>query len=94
MLAFTWAAPPAGAAEVKTVPAGQTPISTSVAARLAARPLPRALQTPAPPASSDPGGSFLRSRTGVVAMVVMAAGLGFAIRSAFKDNDAVHSPVR
>jgi hypothetical protein len=31
---------------------------------------------------------------GIIAIVAMTAGLGYAVHSAFKDNDAVHSPIR
>jgi hypothetical protein len=96
LLALAWAAPPAAAAEVKTN-ATKAPLSASVAAQVAAKPLvravPHAMQAPAP-AAPESKGSFLGSPTGKIAVVAMAVGLAFAVRSAFKDNDAVHSPVR
>lgn len=94
LLALAWAAPPAAAAEVP-VSATKAPLSASVASQVAAlKPTPRAFQTPtAAPGESD-SRSFLKTKTGIFAVVVMAVGLGFVARSAFKDNDVVHSPIR
>ena len=93
LLALAWAAPPAGAAEATAIPA-KAPLSASVAARVAAaKPSPSAFQTPtASPGEADR--SFLRSKTGVLAVIVMAVGLGIAVNSAFKDNNVVESPIR
>lgn len=96
LLMLAWAAPRAAAAEVKAA-AGKAPLSASVAAKVAAlKPAPRAFQAQTPPTQTTPDdrGSFLRSTTGRIALVVMAAGLGYAVYSAYKDNDPVHSPIR
>ena len=93
ILLALWSAPPAAAAPAQPA-ASKAPLSKSVAAKLSTlKPAPRAFQ--ANTASS--GGSdrsFVRSPMGIIAIVAMTAGLGYAVHSAFKDNDAVHSPIR
>jgi hypothetical protein len=95
-LMFAWAAPAWAASPAKApAKAAKAPLSASLDARVAAlKPLPRAMQAPAPPDASTGERSFLRTPAGVVAVVAMAVGLGYAVRSAFKDNDPVESPVR
>lgn len=93
MLLVAWSAPPAAAEPAKASPP-QAPLTKSVAAKVAAlKPAPRAFQ-----ANTGSSGSsdrpFLRTPIGVIAVVAMTAGLAYAVRSAFKDNDPVHSPIR
>jgi hypothetical protein len=91
VLLVLWSTPPAAAGPVK---ASKAPLSSSVAAKLSTlKPGARAFQANTP-SSTGPDRSFVRSPMGVIAIVAMAAGLGYAVRSAFKDNDAVHSPIR
>lgn len=94
LLALAWATPPAAAAEVAPN-VTRAPLSSSVASQVAAlKPTPRAFQTPTGTPGETDSRSFLKTKTGVFAVVVMTVGLGFAVRSAFKDNDVVHSPIR
>jgi hypothetical protein len=93
ILLALWSAPPVAAApaQAKT---SQAPLSKSVAAKLSTlKPAARAFQAN----TATSGGSdrsFVRSPLGIIAIVAMAAGLGYAVHSAFKDNDPVHSPIR
>jgi hypothetical protein len=93
ILLAAWSAPPVAAAPAPPS-LSKAPLSKSVAAKLSTlKPAPRAFQANA----ASTGGSdrsFVRSPMGIIAIVAMAAGLGYAVRSAFKDNDAVHSPIR
>lgn len=92
LLVLAVVTPPAQAAEARSKNSAKAPLATSIANKVAAlKPAPRAFQTPTGGPDSR---SFLRTPVGMVAVVVMAAGLGFATYSAFKDNDAVHSPIR
>jgi hypothetical protein len=94
LLALAWAAPPAAAGEVQANPS-KSPLSAAAAAQVAKmKPTPRAFQTPTGAPGESDSRSFLRSRTGVIAAIVMAAGLGYTVYSAKKDNDPVESPIR
>ena len=95
LFALAGTAPPASAADRTTAP--KASFSTSLAAKVAGlKPTPRAFQaaTPATTTTATEGGSFLSSTTGKIAIVAMAAGLGYAAYSAFHDNNPVHSPIR
>jgi hypothetical protein len=98
---LTFTAPPLAAAESSGQPSSSPSLSgrgsavAASAARLAARPLPaRALRQTAPAAGSDDGRGFFQRPAGVAALVLMGVGLGLMVRSAFKDNDPVHSQYR
>jgi hypothetical protein len=92
VLLVLWSAPPAAAAG--PAKASKAPLSSSVAAKLSTlKPGAAAFQANTP-TSTGSDRSFIRSPMGIIAIVAMAAGLGYAVRSAFKDNDAVHSPIR
>jgi hypothetical protein len=79
-----------------TSPAAQsTTLRASARAAAAAKPLPAgtlAQATPAAAPSADKG--FFGTTAGRVALVVMAAGTGYMVYSAFKDNDPVKSVFR
>jgi type VI protein secretion system component VasF len=99
VVAVTFAAPPASAADAKvsTPRADTSRLAATTAARLAAlAPTPRAFaQTQsAPAASGTDSKSFFSTPTGVAAIVLMAAGAGFAIWSANHDRKPVKSPIR
>jgi len=87
---------PAAAAEA-TAPAAQ-PLAASARATVAALPLPAGAQaqaTPAAPTTSTTGSkSFFKTGAGRLALVLMAAGTGFMVYSAFSDNDPVKSQFR
>ncbi len=87
---------PAAAAEA-TAPAAQ-PLAASAKATVAALPLPAGAQaqaTPAAPTTSTTGSkSFFKTGAGRLALVLMAAGTGFMVYSAFSDNDPVKSQFR
>jgi len=96
LLGLTLVAAPAAADPQKAAPIKAT-LAASVRAQVAAMKVPpRALAQvgASPSAPQSEGRSFLKSPAGIVAIVLMAAGTGYMIRSAFKDNDAVHSPFR
>jgi hypothetical protein len=70
------------------------PLSTAVAAKLAAMPAPALkAQDPAPSAGGTDRG-FFSTPKGVVAVVLMAAGLGYTVYSIKNDRDPVKSPIR
>ncbi len=90
------AAPAVAGAEKQAAPAKPT-LAASARAKVAAMKVPpRALaQVGAPPsAPKKEGRGFLKSPAGVVAVVLMTAGTGFMVYSAFHDNNPVHSPIR
>jgi hypothetical protein len=67
--------------------------TTVAAMSLPAAALAQATQaTPAAPA--DTGKSFFKTGAGKLALVLMAAGTGFMVYSAFSDNDPVKSQFR
>jgi hypothetical protein len=89
-------APLATASENENVSAGAqtTTLRASARATLAAKPLPSgalaqatSTTTPAP----DSGRGFFGTPAGKLALVIMAAGTGYMVYSAFKDNDPVKS---
>jgi hypothetical protein len=89
---------PAAAAEA-TAPDAQRPtLAASAKATVAALPLPAGAQaqaTPAAPTTSTTGSkSFFKTGAGRLALVLMAAGTGFMVYSAFSDNDPVKSQFR
>ena len=97
VVGMTLAAPPASAAEAKaSTPAGTSRLAATTAARIAKlAPAPRAFaQAQAAPAAATDSKSFFSTPTGVAAIVLMAAGVGFAIYSANHDRKPVKSPVR
>lgn len=90
------ALPVASAAEAPRTGAAKASLASAVAAKVGSlKATPRAFQTATPRVTNAPDDrSFLSTGRGKVAVVLMAAGLGYAAYSAFKDNDAVHSPIR
>ena len=99
VVGVTFAAPPASAAEAKasTPHAGTSRLAATTAARLATlAPTARAFaQTQSSPASSGTDSkSFFSTPTGVAAIVLMVAGVGFAVYSANHDRKPVKSPIR
>jgi hypothetical protein len=94
----TFTAPPASAAEAKpSTPAGTSRLAATTAARLATlHPTPRAFAQAqqAAPSSGTDSKSFFGTPTGVAAIVLMAAGIGFALYSVSHDRKPVKSPVR
>jgi len=95
LVGLTFAAPPV-AAEPPAASAPRT-LAAAVSAKVAAMPLPprtRAQVAPSPIAPRGDGKGFFKSPAGVAAIVLMTAGTGYMVYSAFRDNDAVHSPFR
>jgi len=92
-LVLAGAAPVAAAEpEATSSAASQPSLRAAATATVAAKPLPArvaAQATPAAAASGDKG--FFGTPAGKIALVVMAAGTGYMVYSAFKDNDPVKS---
>ena len=96
LLGLTFAAPPVVAAETQAAPAKPT-LAASARAKVAAMKVsPRALTQvgASPSAPKSEGRSFFKSPAGVAALVLMTAGTGYMVYSAFHDNNPVHSPFR
>jgi len=93
LMGLTFSAPPTAAGEAKAVPA--RPLAAATAAKLAAlAPSARAFTQETPASSSAEDRSFFRRPAGVAALVLMAAGVGFAIYSINHDRKPVKSPIR
>jgi hypothetical protein len=96
-LVLAGGAPLATAAE-NASPLAQGPtLRASANAAVSAKPLPsgalaQATSTTAP--APDSGKGFFGTTAGRLALVVMAAGTGYMVYSAFKDNDPVKSVFR
>lgn len=91
------ALPAASAAEAPRAGAAKASLASAVAAKVGSlKATPRAFQTatPSDTSTAPDDRSFLSTGRGKVAVALMAAGLGYAAYSAFKDNDPVHSPIR
>jgi len=98
-LVLAGGAPPATAAENENAsPVAQgTSLRASATAAVSAKALPsgalaQATSTTAP--APDSGKGFFSTTAGRLALVVMAAGTGYMVYSAFKDNDPVASVFR
>ena len=100
LLAFSMAialsAPPASAADAQLPKApAKASLKSKTAAHLAAlNPSPRAFRQEGATTAPAESRSFLRTPTGVAAVVLMVAGAGFTIYKVGKDQDAVKSPIR
>lgn len=91
------ALPAASAAEAPRAGTAKASLASAVTAKVGSlKATPRAFQTatPSDTSAAPDDRSFLSSGRGKIAVTLMAAGLGYAAYSAFKDNDAVHSPIR
>jgi hypothetical protein len=89
---------PAAAAEPTSKLARPQTLTASAKASVAALPLPAADQAkaqaaPAPTTTTTSKG-FFGTGAGKAAIVLMAAGTGFMVYSAFHDNNPVHSQFR
>ena len=83
--------------EIASPVAQATTLRASAKAAVSARPLPsgalaQATSTSAP--APDSGKGFFSTTAGRLALVGMAAGTGYMVYSAFKDNDPVASVFR
>jgi hypothetical protein len=103
LLALTLAlagAAPAAASEATPSAAGPRTLAAAASAAIAAKPLPTGALAQAAPSgpsgsSSDLGSkSFFKTPAGKISLVLMAAGTGYMVYSAFKDNDPVKSQFR
>ena len=95
VLGLTFSAVPA-AAGPRPASAAKPTLAAAAAAKLAAAPISnRALAQTAPaPAPSEEHRGFFKTKAGVAAIVLMVAGTGWMVYSAYHDNDPVHSPFR
>jgi hypothetical protein len=96
VLGLTFSAVPATAGPRPAVPAKPT-LAAAAVAKLAKAPVSsRALAqaAPTPDTPSEGGKSFFKRPAGVAAIVLMVAGTGWMVYSAYHDNDPVHSPFR
>jgi hypothetical protein len=97
-LALAVAAPVAAAEASAPVAQPQTTLAASAKATVAALPIPASVQTQAAPVaqttSTTGSKSFFKTGAGRLALVLMAAGTGFMVYSAFTDNDPVKSQFR
>jgi hypothetical protein len=91
-------APAATAAEATPQAAQPKTLTVSANATVAAMALPTAALAQAaqatPAGTTDTGKGFFKTGAGKVALVLMLAGTGYMVYSAFKDNDPVHSQFR
>lgn len=88
---------PAVAAPQKQAALAKPTLAASARAQVAAMKVPpRALTQvgASPSAPQSEGKSFFKSPAGVCALVLMTAGTGYMVYSAFHDNKPVHSPFR
>ena|SRR5437867_340236 len=93
LMALTLSAPPAAAGEVKSAP--PRPLAAATAAKLATlTPSARAFTQETAAARTADDRSFFQRPAGVVALVLMAAGVGFALYSINHDRKPVKSPIR
>src|SRR5262245_47591769 len=92
VLAFLWVVPPLAASEPEAL-ATQPPIRAALARLAATPPSVRATAQDQPVAAGEPH-SFFKTPAGVVAAVLMTAGLGYAVYSASHDRKPVRSPIR
>lgn len=96
-LALAVAAPVAAAEASAPVAQPQT-LAASAKATVAALPIPASVQAQAAPVaqttSTTGSKSFFKTGAGRLALVLMAAGTGFMVYSAFTDNDPVKSQFR
>jgi hypothetical protein len=93
LTALTFAVPRAVGGETKA--AAVRPLATATAAKLATlAPSARAFTQETSPSSSGDSRSFFHRPAGVAALVLMAAGAGYAIYSVSHDRKPVKSPVR
>jgi hypothetical protein len=79
------AAEPAGKAAAR-------PLSAAVAAKLSSMPVAAAAVTQEPAAETAGGKPFFKSSKGIAAIILMAGGVAYTLRS--KSKDRVHSPIR
>jgi hypothetical protein len=90
-------AAPSSATEATASAPPQT-LAASAKATVAAKPLPAGAKAQAAPAAGAPttgeSKGFFKTPAGKLAIVLMAAGTGYMVYSAFKDNDSVASPIR
>jgi len=72
-------------------------LAASARAHVAAMKVPpaaRAQVGASPSAPKSEGRGFFKSPAGIAALLLMTAGTGYMVYSAFHDNDPVHSPFR
>jgi hypothetical protein len=97
VLGLTFSAIPAAAGTPPAATAKPT-LAAAAAAKVAAVPISKralAQTAPAPaPAPSEEHRGFFKTPAGVAAIVLMVAGTGWMVYSAYHDNDPVHSPFR
>ena len=95
VLGLTFSALPAAAGPPAAGPAKPT-LAAAAAAKVASAPISkRALAQTAPAAApAEEHRGFFKTPAGVAAIVLMAAGTGWMVYSAYHDNDPVHSPFR
>lgn len=96
-LVLAGGAPLANASEAEnpSSAAQATTLRASAKAAVSAKPLPAgALAQAAPAPAPDTDKGFFGTTAGRIALVAMAAGTGYMVYSAFKDNDPVKSVFR
>jgi len=86
---------PAVAGQKQAAPAKPT-LAASARAQVAAMkvPSPARAQVAGSPSAPKSEKGFFKSPAGVAALVLMTAGTGYMVYSAFHDNNPVHSPFR
>lgn len=99
VLCLTLAAPAFAAEPAR--PAAKPPVKTSLSASAMAKaealePAEAVLTTAQVDAADDPTSSpaFFKTGKGAAVLVLLAAGVGYSIYSAFNDRDPVKSPIR
>jgi hypothetical protein len=94
ILGLVFLAPPAAIAEPLDAPAAKAPLTAATQAKVAAIQVPPRALAQAAPATTGEKKGFFKSKVGIAAIVLMAAGTGVMVHSAFTDNDPVKSPIR
>jgi len=96
-IALAGSAPVAAAADKGAAGSPAPTLRASAKAAVSARPLPAgtlAQAAPGQPTHDTGSKGFFSTTTGRIALAVMAAGTGYMVYSAFKDNDPVKSVFR
>jgi hypothetical protein len=95
IVGLTIMAPPAAAADSgSTATATRPGLSVATSAAVLKTPKPLFTQQSAPPASTSSDHGFFGTAKGRIALVLFAAGAGWAIYSTKHDRDPVKSPIR
>jgi hypothetical protein len=99
LTALTFTAPAVASEPAASEPVASAAPGSRLSDRAAAsvarlEPTPRAFVQAGASTGTESSRSFLKSRTGIAAIVLMVAGAGYVAYRIPRDSDKVHSPVR